>query len=112
MSDVLHIVGEDQYKTEVSDFEGVVVVDCYADWCGPCKMLGPVMQELHDDYQGKAVKIVKVDVDNSANQPIAAQFGVSSIPAVYFVQNGEVKNGIIGANPKHVYAERIDGFTA
>jgi thioredoxin 1 len=95
MADLLHINGEAEFKAEVMDFDGVVLVDCYADRCGPCRMLGPVMEELSDDNADKTVKIVKIDVDNPANGPIAQQFQVSSIPAVFVIKNGEVKENVI-----------------
>lgn len=76
---------------------GVVVVDCYADWCGPCKMLAPVIEQLSEDYAGK-VNFGKVDVDNESE--IAQQFGIMSIPAVLFFKDGELKEQSIGFKPK------------
>lgn len=66
-----------------------VVVDFWAEWCGPCKMIGPLIDEMSKDYEGKAL-IGKVNVDQNAN--VSAQFGVRSIPTVLFIKNGEVVN--------------------
>jgi len=110
MSDLIHITSKEQFQTEITEFEGVVVVDFYADRCGPCVMLGPIMEELKSDNADKAVKIVKIDVDNPGNQETAMKFGISSIPAVYLFYNGEAKEGVIGVNGKHVYQEKVDAL--
>ena len=82
-----------------------VVVDFWAAWCGPCRMVGPVIEELSNDYEGKAV-VGKLDVD--ANQEFAAKYGVRNIPTVLVFQNGEVVERQVGVAPKKVYAELID----
>ena len=73
-----------------------VVVDFWAEWCGPCKMIGPLIDEMSKDYEGKAL-IGKVNVDQNAN--VSAQFGVRSIPTVLFIKNGEVVDKSVGAVP-------------
>jgi len=108
MTDVLHITWQEMYKKEVTDYDGVVLIDFYADRCGPCRMLGPIMEELVEDNQGKNVKIIKVDVDAAGNQEIAGKFGVSSIPAVFLINAWEIKEGIIWVNPKENYQQKID----
>ncbi len=84
-----------------------VVVDFWAAWCGPCKMLGPVIEELSGDYEGKAV-VGKVDID--ANQEFAAKYGVRNIPTVLIFQNGEVVGRQVGVAPKKTYEEAINGL--
>ena len=82
---------------EAATAKGVVLVDFYADWCGPCKMIGPVVEEIAGEYEGKAV-IGKVNVDN--NPSVSAQFGVRNIPTVLIFKNGEVVDKQVGAVPK------------
>ncbi|MGL4523769.1 MAG: thioredoxin [Bacilli bacterium] len=85
--------------------EGVALVDFWAPWCGPCKMLAPVLDELAEDL-GETAKIVKVNVDE--NQAIAGQFGVMSIPALFVLKNGEVVGQAVGYKPKEALAELIE----
>ena len=82
-----------------------VMVDFWAAWCGPCRMVGPIIDELSKEYDGKAV-IGKVDVDN--NQEFAAKYGVRNIPTVLLFKNGELVDRKVGVSPKQVYAEAID----
>ncbi|MGR3292075.1 MAG: thioredoxin, partial [Paracoccaceae bacterium] len=74
-----------------------VVVDFWAEWCGPCKQIGPALEELSDDFDGK-VKFVKVNVDDNPNSP--AQLGVRGIPALFLFKDGEVVSNKVGAAPK------------
>ncbi|MGE7182633.1 thioredoxin [Peribacillus sp. NPDC006672] len=84
--------------------EGVVLVDFWAPWCGPCKMIAPVLQELDTEIGDKA-KIVKVDVDE--NQETAGKFGVMSIPTLIVLKDGEVVDKVVGFQPKEALAELI-----
>lgn len=81
-----------------------VLVDFWATWCGPCRMLSPVIEQLHNDFEGKAI-VGKVDVDN--NQKVATDYGIRNIPTVLVFKNGEVVDKIVGVSPKEVYAEKI-----
>lgn len=82
-----------------------VVVDFWAAWCGPCRMVGPIIEEVSHEYEGKAV-VGKVDVD--ANQEYAAKFGVRNIPTVLVFKDGEIVTRQVGVSPKKVYTDAID----
>lgn len=85
----------------------VVVVDFGATWCGPCQMVGPIIEELAADYEGRAA-IGKCDVD--ANSELPAQFGVRNIPTILFFKNGELVNKLVGAQPKAKFVEVLDSI--
>jgi thioredoxin 1 len=86
-----------------------VMVDFWAAWCGPCRMVGPVIDEISSEYEGKAV-VGKVDVD--VNQEFAAKYGVRNIPTVLIFQNGEVVGRQVGVAPKDTYTKAIDALLA
>ena len=109
---VLHLEWVDQFKKEVLEFKGVVLIDFWAERCGPCRMLGPVLEEIDAENEGKAVKVIKVNVESPANWPLAQSFQVSSIPAVFVLKDGQVVQPIIGVNPKNVYQGIIDQLLA
>ena len=82
-----------------------VMVDFWAEWCGPCRMLGPIIEEVSKEYEGKAV-VGKLDVDS--NQEFAAKFGVRNIPTVLVFNGGELVKRQVGVSPKNVYTESLD----
>ena len=93
------------FKSEAMESGQPVLVDFWAEWCGPCRMLTPVIDELAEDYAGRA-KIGKVDVD--ANREVAAQFSIMSIPTIVILKNGEVVKKFVGVSSKADLAAAID----
>ncbi|MBX2971713.1 MAG: thioredoxin [Flavobacteriales bacterium] len=86
-----------------------VLVDFWAEWCGPCRMVGPVVEELAKEYDGKAV-VGKVNVDN--NPQTAMKYGIRSIPTILFIKNGEVVDRSVGAVPKSQLSQKLEGQLA
>ncbi|MDG1261724.1 MAG: thioredoxin [Flavobacteriales bacterium] len=84
-----------------------VMIDFWAEWCGPCRMVGPIVEEMHGDYEGKAV-IAKVNVDENPN--ISAKFGIRNIPTIIFLKNGEMVDKSVGAVPKNVLTDKMDNL--
>ncbi len=93
------------FDAEVRQSDIPVVVDFWAEWCGPCKQIGPSLEELSDEYEGK-VKIVKVNVDENPNSP--AQMGVRGIPALFIIKDGAIIANKTGAAPKAALADWIN----
>lgn len=89
--------------------EGVALVDFWAPWCGPCRMLAPVIDELAEEFDGKA-KICKVNTDDEKAQSLAVEFGIRSIPTLLFFKNGEIAAQMVGAQSKQVIAEKINSL--
>jgi thioredoxin 1 len=83
------------------------VVDFWAEWCGPCRAIGPVIEELSKEYEG-TVKIGKVNVDH--NPQISMNFGITSIPAILFIKDGKVVDKLVGAQPKSNFVKKIDAL--
>jgi|TARA_B100001971_G_C18203708_1_gene546223 thioredoxin 1 len=107
-SENVTVVSAENFDSEVLQSEVPVLVDFWAEWCGPCKMLGPVIDQLADDYSGKA-KVAKIDIDaDDATKQLAVRQGVSSIPALMIFKGGEKIDETIGAQGKPVLAGMID----
>ena len=98
-------ITDQNFESEVIKSDKPVLVDFWAAWCAPCRMIAPIVEELAQEYDGKA-KVGKLDVDS--NQQTAIKYGVRSIPTVLLIKNGEVVDTIIGALPKTAFVEKLD----
>ena len=98
---------DDNFDAEVVKSDVPVLVDFFATWCGPCKMLTPVIEELADEYEGKA-KIGKLDVDEAGQT--ASKFKVLSVPTIGFFKGGELVDQVVGFQPKEALKEKLDGL--
>ena len=96
---------EENFESLAIKSNKLVMVDFWAEWCGPCKMVGPHVDDLAKEYDGKAV-VGKVNVD--LNGGIAAQFGVRNIPTIVFLKNGELVDKVVGAVPKDQLAKKLE----
>ncbi len=94
------------FKEEILDYKGLAVVDFWAVWCGPCKMIGPIIEEIGEKFEN--VKVGKLDVDN--NPDTAIEYGIRSIPTVLFLKDGEVVEKHVGSAPKSVFFEKVEGM--
>lgn len=98
-------ITNDNFKESVLENNQLVLVDFWAAWCGPCRMIGPIVDELATEYEGKAL-ISKCNVDEQGD--VAAQFGIRSIPTLLYFKNGEIVDRVVGAVPKTVLKEKLD----
>lgn len=105
---VIHIESTEQFKKEILENKGISIIDFRAPRCGPCRMLGPIIDQLAEKYPN--VKVAKVSVEE--HQDLAAAFEVSSIPVVFFIKDGQAVERLVGVNPPIVYEERIAEHTA
>ena len=100
-------ITDSNFEETVLKSDKPVMVDFWAAWCGPCRMVGPIIDELSNEYEGKAV-VGKVDIDS--NQQYAAQFGVRNIPTVLVFKNGELVDRKVGVSSKNDYAQALDNL--
>ena len=105
MSDNVKEFSTDDFKSEVVESDTPVLVDFWAEWCGPCRVIAPVVEELASDYEGK-VKFGKVNVDD--HNQVASEYGVRSIPTLLIFKDGAVVNQIVGAVPKEKITDILD----
>ncbi len=102
---MVHELNEKNFEAEVLQSDIPVLVDFWAAWCGPCRMVAPVLERLAEDYDGR-VKVAKVNVDEE--QTLAANYRVASIPMLFIFKNGEVVNQLVGARPYEELAAALD----
>jgi thioredoxin 1 len=95
------------FKTDVLDSDKLTVVDFWAEWCGPCRAIGPVIAELAEEYKD-VINVGKINVDQ--NPQTSMNFGITSIPAILFMKNGEVVDKLIGAHPKANFVKKIEAL--
>ncbi|MCZ7644480.1 MAG: thioredoxin [Planctomycetota bacterium] len=102
-------VNDNSWAQEIEGFQGAALVDFWAEWCGPCKMIAPTLDELAGEYKGK-LKIAKLDVDGNAET--ASKFGIRSIPCLILFKNGQEADRLVGAHNKAQLKQWIDGQLA
>lgn len=99
---------DDNFETEVLKFDGPVLVDFYADWCGPCQMQGPIIEELAKEVEEKDMKVGKFNVDK--NPKMAEKFGIMSIPTIIIFKGGEVKETLHGVHNKDDLKQKLESL--
>jgi thioredoxin 1 len=109
MAENVHVVGDDNFQAEVLQASTPVLIDFWAPWCGPCRAIAPVVEELAGEYVGK-LKVVKMNVDDNPRTP--AQYGVRGIPNLILFKGGEVKEQIVGACAKGKLTDAINRVVA
>ncbi|MCX8020403.1 MAG: thioredoxin [Chitinophagaceae bacterium] len=93
------------FQTEVLESDKLCIVDFWAEWCGPCRAIAPVIDELSKEYEG-VVNIGKLNVDH--NPEVTMQYGITNIPSILFIKNGQVVDKLVGAQPKSVFVKKIE----
>ncbi len=104
MSEIVHVT-DATFEEEVLQSDKLVLVDFWAEWCGPCRAIAPILKELATDYDGR-VKITKLDVDSNPNTP--GKFGIRGIPTLIVFKDGKEVDRMVGAGPKKFYTRMID----
>jgi len=108
MSKALHVT-DAEFQEKVLEAPLPIVVDFWAPWCGPCRMVSPILEGLAEDYEGKFT-LVKVNTDE--NPKYAIQYGVQGIPTMLFINNGQIVDRVVGAMPKPMIQQRVDNLLA
>lgn len=96
---------DSSFKTDVLGSDKLTVVDFWAEWCGPCRAIGPVIEDLSKEYNGK-INVGKLNVDH--NPEVSINYGITSIPAILFFKNGQVVDKLVGAQPKSNFVKKIE----
>jgi len=104
-SDQVLEVTDSNFVSEIEQGEGLQMVDFWAEWCGPCRMVAPVVHDLADEYQGKGLRVGKLDVDS--NPSTTARYRVTSIPSILFFKGGELVDRVVGAVPRAHLEDKI-----
>jgi thioredoxin 1 len=104
-SEVITEITDATFAEEVEKDEGLYMVDFWAEWCGPCRMIAPAVDELATEYQDKGLKVGKLNVDH--NPQTSVRFSVRSIPAVLFFKGGELVDQVVGAGPRAIYEDKV-----
>lgn len=102
-------ITDDNFQSEIAGAQGLSIVDFWAEWCGPCRMVGPIIEQLADQYAGQ-VRVGKLDVDH--NQRTAAQFNVRSIPTILYFKDGKLVDSVVGALPKQALERKLQEHMA
>jgi len=102
-------ITDSNFESEVIQSDKPVLVDFWAEWCMPCRMLAPTIEELADEYEGK-VKVGKLDTDS--NRDVSVKYGISAIPTIILFKNGEVEKKFVGMTPKQEFASALDDAAA
>lgn len=105
-ANTIKITGAEEFNTLALQSDQPVAVDFWAEWCGPCKALGPTLEEVAGDLKGTA-RVAKVNIDEAGNQDLATQYGISSIPTILYFKDGELKDRSVGLLNKEGISERL-----
>ena len=100
----MKVITKENFNSEIEEFSGLAVIDLYADWCGPCRMLAPILAELEDEYP--EVKFCKINVDEQPE--LAKEFGIMSIPTLVVMKNGEISSREVGLRSKQAILEKLN----
>jgi thioredoxin 1 len=101
-------VTDQNFEDEIGGSDGVAMVDFWATWCGPCRIVAPVVEQLADEYGERGLRVGKLDVDE--NPQTAARYGVRSIPTILFFKDGQLVDRLVGAMPKPYFEEKVEGL--
>jgi thioredoxin 1 len=107
-SEVIAEITDMNFADEIEGGEGVYMVDFWATWCGPCRLVAPIVEDLADEYRDQGLKVGKLDVDS--NPQTAVRFGVRSIPTILFFKDGELVDQVVGAVPRPHLEEKVKQY--
>ncbi len=105
MSGAVLSITTENFSSEILEPGGPALIDFYATWCGPCKTIAPIVEELAEEYQTQGLKVGKVDIDESAD--IAAQYSITGVPTLVFFKGGEKVDQLVGAHPRSVIEDKV-----